>query len=66
MRAIRENPPAKDIDGVKRRTRSGMGRCQGGFCQPFVAELIAKERKIPLEQVTKNGKGSHILTGVSK
>ncbi len=66
LRAIRENPPAKDIDGVKRRTRSGMGRCQGGFCQPFVAELIAKERGIALEDVTKNGKGSRLLMGVTK
>ena len=66
LRAIRENPPAKDIDGVKRRTRSGMGRCQGGFCQPFVAELIAKERGIKLEEVEKNGKGSRLLVGVSK
>ena len=66
LRAIRENPPAKDIDGVKRRTRSGMGRCQGGFCQPFVAELIAREQGIALEEVTKNGKGSHLLMGVTK
>ncbi len=66
LRAIRENPPAKDVDGVKRRTRSGMGRCQGGFCQPYVAELIAKERGIKLEQVTKNGKGSQLLSGVAK
>ncbi|MBO7149973.1 MAG: NAD(P)/FAD-dependent oxidoreductase [Clostridia bacterium] len=66
LRAIRENPPAKDIDGVKRRTRSGMGRCQGGFCQPYVAELIARERGIKLEEVTKNGKGSQILSGVAK
>ena len=66
LRAIRENPPAKDIDGVKRRTRSGMGRCQGGFCQPYVSELIAKERGISLTGVTKNGKGSNLLTGVTK
>ena len=66
LRAIRENPPAKDIDGVKRRMRSGMGRCQGGFCQPYVAELIAKERGVPLTNVTKNGKGSNLLTGVTK
>ena len=66
LRAIRENPPAKDIDGVKRRTRSGMGRCQGGFCQPYVAELIAKERGMSLTNVTKNGKGSNLLTGVTK
>ena len=66
LRAIRENPPAKDIDGVKRRTRSGMGRCQGGFCQPYVAELIAKERGMSLTNVTKSGKGSNLLTGVTK
>lgn len=66
VRAIRENPPAKNVDAVKRRTRSGMGRCQGGFCQPYVAELIAKELGVPLEEVTKSGKGSELLTGVSK
>ena len=66
LRAIRENPPAKNIDAVKRRTRSGMGRCQGGFCQPYVAQLIAGELNIPLEQVTKRGEGSEILVGVTK
>ena len=66
LRAIRENPPAKDIDGVKFRTRSGMGRCQGGFCQPYVAELIAKEGGMSLTNVSKKGKGSHLLTGVTK
>ena len=66
LRAIRENPPAKDVDGVKRRTRSGMGRCQGGFCQPYVAELIAKERGMALTDVTKCGKGSQLLMGVTK
>ena len=66
LRAIRENPPAKDVDGVKRRTRSGMGRCQGGFCQPQVAEIIADELGIELEKVTKKGKGSYLLKGVTK
>ena len=66
LRAIRENPPASDIDGVKRRTRAGMGRCQGGFCQPYVAELIAKEHGIPLEKVTKSGGASNLLVGVTK
>ncbi len=66
LRAIRENPPAKDIDGVKRRTRSGMGRCQGGFCQPYVAELIAKEGGMSLTSVTKSGKNAYLLTGVTK
>ncbi len=66
VRAIHENPPATNVDAVKRRVRAGMGRCQGGFCQPHVAELIARERAIPLESVTKNGKGSELLTGVSK
>ena len=63
LAAIRRNPKALDIDGVKRRTRSGMGRCQGGFCSPYVMALIAKENNIPMEEVTKNGGDSRMLTG---
>ncbi len=66
VRAIRENPPAKNVDAVKRRTRSGMGRCQGGFCQPHVAEILARELNIPFEEVTKNGKNSELVMGVIK
>ena len=61
--AVRRNPKALDIDSVKRRTRAGMGRCQGGFCSPYVMKLIAKEQGIPMEQVTKKGEGSYIVTG---
>lgn len=64
--AIRENPPARSVDGVKRRTRAGMGRCQGGFCQPQVAEILARELGIPFEQVRKSGEGSELVTGVTK
>ena len=66
VRAVRENPPAKNVDAVKRRTRAGMGRCQGGFCQPHVAEIIARELGIPFEEVTKNGAGSALVMGISK
>lgn len=61
--AIRRNPPAMDMDGVKRRTRAGMGRCQGGFCTPYVMRLIAEENDIPMEAVTKNGGVSRMVTG---
>ena len=64
--AIRSNPPARDIDGVKRRTRSGMGRCQGGFCGPYVMELIAKERNVAFESVTKSGGNSVMVYGKTK
>lgn len=66
LHAIRANPPARNIDAVKRRTRSGMGRCQGGFCQPHIAELIAEELEIPFEDVTKNGRGSNLVAGKCK
>lgn len=66
IRALTENPRATTIDGVKRRTRAGMGRCQGGFCQPYVAEIIAKCNDLPLTEVTKSGKGSNLLQGVTK
>ena len=63
LQAIRTNPGARDVDGVKRRTRSGMGRCQGGFCGPAVMQLLSRELGIPMEQVTKSGVGSEMLTG---
>lgn len=66
VEALTTNPVARDLDGVKRRTRSGMGRCQGGFCSPTVVELIARERNIPFESVTKFGKGSVINYGRTK
>ena len=61
--ALRRNPAASDIDGVKRRTRAGMGRCQGGFCMPYVMRLISEERGIAMTDVTKTGDGSKPLTG---
>ena len=64
--AIRSNPKAQDIDGVKRRTRSGMGRCQGGFCGPYVMELLAKEQGIPFQQVTKCGGKSAMVVEKTK
>jgi len=61
--AIRRPVGATTIDGVKRRTRAGMGRCQGGFCSPRVAEIIAEELGIPMTEVTKCGGASRLLTG---
>ena len=58
--AVKRSPPAQDIDGIKRRTRSGMGRCQGGFCLPFVTKLLAQETNVPMESVTKKGKESYV------
>ncbi len=57
---IHQNPKPYDTDGVKRRTRSGMGRCQGGFCLPYVTELLAREHGLPYESITKYGGASHI------
>lgn len=53
--------PAKTLDGVKRRTRAGMGRCQAGFCSPRVMELLAREWNMDLTQVRKNGPDSIIV-----
>lgn len=53
---------ARTIDGIKRRTRAGMGRCQGGFCLPRVMDILSRELKIDKTQITKFGKNSYILT----
>ncbi len=64
--AIRRNPKPQDLDGVKRRTRAQMGRCQGGFCSPYIIELLAKELDIPYEKVTKFGGNSIINMKTTK
>ncbi len=57
---------ARTLDGLKFRTRVGMGRCQGGFCTPRMVKILAKELNIPLQEVTKRGNESNILWGKSK
>ncbi len=64
--AIRQNPKPYDLDGVKRRTRAQMGRCQGGFCKPYIIKLLAEELGISPLQVTKFGKGSNEILGKTK
>ena len=58
--AIRTNPKPADVDGVKRRTRATMGRCQGGFCTPYIIELLARELGVAYTEVTKFGGESYI------
>ena len=64
--AIRRVPGAKSLDGVKRRTRAGMGRCQGGFCAPRVMELLSRELGVPQTELTKSGGASALLAGKTK
>lgn len=63
VEAIRRVPGAVDLDGVKRRTRAGMGRCQAGFCTPRVMELLARELGVDMTEVTKRGGTSQIVVG---
>jgi glycerol-3-phosphate dehydrogenase len=64
--AIRTNPGATTVDGVKRRTRATMGRCQGGFCTPRIVELLAEELGVSPLEITKRGGESYINVGVTK
>ena len=64
--AIHRPLGAKSLDGVKRRTRAGMGRCQGGFCGPRVMELLARELGVPMTELTKSGGASRLLAGRTK
>ena len=64
--AIKRKPGAVTLDGVKRRCRAGMGRCQGGFCGPRVQEILARELNKPLEEILLEKKASYILTGRTK
>ncbi len=64
--AIRRPVGAKDLDGVKRRTRAGMGRCQAGFCTPRIMEIISRELSCNMQDVTKRGGKSNVVVGRTK
>ncbi len=62
MDAINRTLGAVSLDGIKRRVRQGMGRCQAGFCTPKTMEILARERNMKMEDICKNGSGSNMLT----
>ena len=63
--AIRRPLGATSLDGIKRRVRQGMGRCQAGFCTPRTMEILARELHISMEDICKNAPGSQMLTGIN-
>ena len=64
--AIHRPLGARSLDGVKRRTRAGMGRCQAGFCSPRTMEILERELGTDMFSITKNGVGSGIVVGLNK
>jgi glycerol-3-phosphate dehydrogenase len=52
---------ARTLDGLKFRTRAGMGRCQGGFCTSRCMQLLADDQGVPLSEITKRGPGTWIV-----
>ncbi|MCR4397450.1 MAG: FAD-dependent oxidoreductase [Firmicutes bacterium] len=66
VRAIEGPLGARSIEGVKRRTRAGMGRCQGGFCGPRVAAILSRRLGVPLWKVRRRGAGSELGVGPAK
>lgn len=64
--AIHRPLGAKSLDGVKRRTRAGMGRCQAGFCSPRVMEILSRELGVGMDEITKSGEGSKLIVGTNK
>ena len=66
VRALHGDVVARSLDGVKRRTRAGQGRCQGGFCMPRIVEIASREMNIGKEHVVKSEGKSYVLSGRTK
>jgi len=66
VRALNDQVPATSLDGVKRRTRVGQGRCQGGFCMPRIVEIASREMNMGKEHVLKSEGKSYVLSGRTK
>ena len=66
LNSIHRTLGARTLDAVKRRTRAGMGRCQSGFCNPRVVEILARELGVDEGEITKKGHGSEFISGYDK
>ena len=66
VHAIHQPIPATTIDGVKRRTNAGMGRCQGGFCGPKVFEILKRELNLEFDEVYQDVTGSKVVVEKTK
>jgi len=66
VRALHGQVAARSLDGVKRRTRAGQGRCQGGFCMPRIVEIISREMGVGKQRVVKSEGRSYILSKRTK
>ena len=66
VQAIHRIPGAETVDGIKRRLRAGMGRCQGGFCAPKVIEILCRELGKDSTEILKNNLGSNMISGHSR
>lgn len=64
--AIHRPLGAKSLDGIKRRTRAGMGRCQAGFCSPKTMEILSRELSLDMQKITKSGGNSALVVGTNK
>lgn len=64
--SLNRNIAVSSLDALKRRTRAGMGRCQGGFCTPKIMEVISKELNISKDKITKKGGESFVVIGKTK
>ena len=64
--AIHRPLGARSLDGVKRRTRAGMGRCQAGFCSPRTMEILAREVPMAMNEISKSGGKSTYIVGTNK
>ncbi len=66
IEAIHGLIPARTLDAIKRRTRAGMGRCQSGFCQYKLIDILARELDLKTEDICLEDCGSHLLRGLVK
>ena len=66
LAAIHRTLGARSLDGIKRRVRAGMGRCQAGFCSPKVMDILVRETGMDMLDVRKSGSDAVIVYGYNK
>jgi len=63
IEAINNPLGARSLNSIKYRTRAMMGRCQGGYCQTRIIEILREKYDINPQDITLKGNHSPLLTG---
>lgn len=63
LRVLNETLPPSTFNGLKKRLRTGMGRCHGAYCMPRIIDIMSRELGVSPEKIVKGAQKSNFVKG---